>query len=168
MAAEGRFDDVGGIGEQVRVRFGQQRRRVGVQLVVAEETEDRAVKSLVPDFRNDRQQRASRPAIRRREALRRKRELLDALHREVLQDAADGVVLVVAAINRDVDVSSGRAADREGAYARFRRVERRLQRRARNQNRQRSERATIDRQVFQTALIDNAAHIGLGRLNQRR
>ena len=110
LAVEGRLDDVARL-EQVRVGVGEQLRRVGVEPVVAEKPEDRAAETVAAALGDDRKQRAARAPIGRREALRRQRKLLYALHREVLQDAADGVVFIVAAVDGDVEVAARRAAD---------------------------------------------------------
>src|SRR5882672_5459225 len=74
-------------------------------------------------LRDDRKQCAARAAISCREALGRKCKLLDALHREVLEDTPYGVVLVIATIDRDVEISSRRTAHRECAHAGFGRIE---------------------------------------------
>ena len=87
--------------------------------------------------------------------------------REVLENATDRVVFVVAAVNRDVEVATSGTADRERAHASLRRVERRLQGCTRNQYCERCEGAAVDRKIFQSTLIDNSAHFGLGRLHER-
>src|SRR6185503_9965241 len=120
-----------------------------------EKSKCRAVKRIRSALADYRQQRAARTPVCGGEALSGKREFLYAFHREALKYAADGVVFVVAAVNRDVEVAARGAAYRECSNARFCRVEGRLKRRARKQHRKRGERAAIDRQTFQLPLVDD-------------
>ena len=110
LAAERRFDDVGGF-KQVGVGSGQQGGGVGVERVVAEKPERRSMKLVAPAPGDHRKQRPARAPVGGRESLGGQSEFLYAFHRIILERAADMVIFVVAAINRDVEIAPGRAAD---------------------------------------------------------
>ncbi len=85
--------------------------RFGVQAAVLEQAEQRPVQLVGAGFRDDIYHRSHGPAGLSRVAVRHHVEFLNALHREVLHDAADYVIFVVATVHRVVDTTSVRAVD---------------------------------------------------------
>src|SRR3984893_16235296 len=106
LSIEGRRKSIRRVRKEVWIRFGEKRGCIGVQLIVSEEAKDRTMHLVSTAFRDNREQGSTRATVSGREALRRQCKFLNTFHRKVLQDAANSVVLVVPAINRDVEITA--------------------------------------------------------------
>ena len=95
-------------------------------------------------------------------------ELLDRLEREELQQAADGVVVVVAAVDLVVDVAAVAAVDLRRVLRALGRVAVEAEADARNRRREVRELAAVQRQVLDPLDVDDAADRRARRLDQRR
>lgn len=86
---------------------------------------------------------------------------------KVLQQAADDVVFVVAAINIDVDLTSIATVERDGTDARFRRIEVPDRPRLGRDDRQVRECSVQQWKVLDLTRRDRRVDLGLGRIDQR-
>src|SRR5207253_295719 len=82
-----------------------------VHRLVAKELEEAALPEIGAALGDHVQHAAVAAAVLGLEPLRLKVELLDRLQRELLQQSADSVVVVVAAVDLVVDVAAGAAVD---------------------------------------------------------
>ena len=111
---------------------------------------------------------ADRAAALRRPAVLQHLELLDRLVGEVLDQAADDVVLVVAAVDVDVELPAVAAAHGEVADAGLGGIEVADRPRLRHDDGEAGERAVEQRQARDLARRHDAGDVGAGGLDERR
>ena len=142
--------------------------RQRVQALVAEVLEDRALELVGAALGDDLEGAAVGAARVGAEALGLEVELADRVEREVLHQAADRVVVVVAAVDQVVDVAAAAARDLRGELRRLGRVGVEAEADARHQRRQVAELPAVQRQVLDLGGGDDLAHAGVLDVDQRR
>ena len=142
--------------------------RLRVHRLVAEHLEEAARRRVGAGLGDDVQHAAVAAAVLRLEALRLEVELLDRFEREHLQQAADGVVVVVAAVDLIVDVAAVAAVYLRRVLRALGRVGVEAEADAGNRRREVRELAAVQRQRLDALRIDDGTDRRGGDLDQRR
>ena len=135
---------------------------------VAEERERAAAELVRPALGHDVHHAAVAPAVFRLVALRDEVELLNRFERELLQQPADGVVVVVAAVDLVVHVAPVAAADLRRELRALGRIRVEAEADARDRRRQVGELPAVERQVLDPADVHDAADRRRAGLDERR
>ena len=130
--------------------------RARVQRLVAEQREGAAVIVVGAALGDDVHHAAVAAAVLGLEALGHEVELLNRLEREELQQAADGVVVVVAAVDLIVHVAAVAAVDLRRELRALGRIGMEAEADAGNRRRQVRELAAVERQALDAADVDDA------------
>ncbi len=136
------------------------------EVLVAIRAEGRSPEGVRARLGDDVHDTTHRPAALRRPAVLQDLELLDRLVREVLKQAPDNVVLVVAAVHVHVELAAIATAHRHVPHARLRRVEVPGRARLGHDDREVGKRAVQQRKVGDLRRRDDAAEIRSGCLDQ--
>ena len=140
----------------------------GVHRVIAERREEAALEIVRAALRHDVHHAAVAAAVLGLVALGDEVEFLDGLEREQLQEPADRVVVVVAAVNLVVDVAAVAAGNLGRLLRALGRVRVEPHRDAGNRHRQVRELPAVERQRLDLVHVDHAAHRRRGGFEQRR
>src|SRR5438270_7987910 len=139
----------------------------GAEAFVAESSEERAVELVRSRLGDDVDDRPDRAPALRRPAVLQDLELLYGLVGEVLQEAPDHVVLVVAAVHVHVELATVAAAEADVADARLGRVEVADGTRLGRDDGETGEGAVNQRQLAHLGRRDAAPQFRGGRLYER-
>ena len=140
---------------------------LGVHRRVAEQRE-RAAADVVGAALGHHVHDGAAAAVLRVEALRHHVELLNRLERIHLRETADGVVVVVAAVDDVIDVAAVAAADLRHVFRRLRRIRVEAETHAGHRRREIGELPAVERQPFDARQIDHLADRRGGRRDERR
>jgi hypothetical protein len=143
------------------------RHRARVQPRIAQERDGAAVHVVGAALRDDIQHRGA-AAVLRVETLGVQVELLNSLEGIKLREAADGIVVVVAAVNHVVDVPSVAAADLRRVFRRLRGIGMKTESNTGYGRGQVGELPAIERQSFDASQVDDLSNRRGGGRNQRR
>ncbi len=141
---------------------------LGIHRGVAEQLEEAAVQIVGAALGDDVHHAAVAAAVLGLGARGHEVEFLDRFEREQLQQAADGVVVVVAAVNLVVQVAAVAAVDLRRVLGALGRVRVVAEAHAGQRRREVRELAAVERQALDAADVDDTADRRDRRFNQRR
>ncbi|MFN7975360.1 MAG: hypothetical protein U0166_23905 [Acidobacteriota bacterium] len=128
--------------------------------------EDVAMEGIGAALGDDGDDAAPGPAVLRLEPLRDDLELLDRFCGVLLEDATDRVVVVVAAVDGDVDAAPDLGADGDSPHARLRGVEGISRGRPGSEDRKALECTPVEREVVDLVLVDDRREVRLFRVDE--
>ncbi len=142
----------------IRIRVGEE--VVRRKRAVTNEVEAAAADLVRPRFQNRVHHAAARPAVLRGEVARHHLEFLHRVERRLREEAADGVVVVVGAVENRAVVPRAAPAERVAAACC-----RALDGRARDGEDEPQRIALVDGQLLDRPLVHQRAHVGLARID---